>query len=159
MSDCQRWQEEIDEVLAPGGTESDFSTSLAEHLVACEECREFCADGLLLNQMMDEPVPLPPAEMVPRVMARIASEQSPQELRLPWAERLAWAASGAVGMFFMERIPDYSNTWLLGIQQTMSQIDWSFPVPVATSASTLVLAALALLAVQGTLVYRTRALI
>ncbi|MCA9778168.1 MAG: hypothetical protein KC800_15685 [Candidatus Eremiobacteraeota bacterium] len=159
MSDCQSWQQEIDEILAVGGAEDDFSTPLSEHLLECESCREFCQDGLVLNQMMEEPAPLPPADLVSGVMARVASDREPEEVRLPWAERLAWAASGAVAMFFVERLPEFSLSWLSEVEQTMSQLDWAFPVPIATSASTLAVAALVLLAVQGSLVYRTRALI
>ena len=147
MSDCQDWQQEIDEILALGGTESEFSQPLAEHLAACESCREFCDDGLLLNQMMEEPTPLPPSDIVSG------------EVRLPWAERLAWAASGAVAMFFLERLPEFSLSWLSELQQSVAQVDLAFPVPMAASASTLVIAAAALLVVQGALVYRTRALI
>ena len=158
MSDCQGWQQEIDEVLALGGAESDFSQPLAEHLAGCESCREFCDDGLLLNQMMDEPAPLPPSEIVSGVMARVALERQP-EVKLPWAERLAWAASGAVAMFFLERLPQVSLSWLSELQQSVAQVELAFPVPMAASASTLVLAAAALFVVQGTLVYRTRALI
>ncbi len=159
MSDCQEWQQEIDEILALGGAENDFSKPLTEHLAACEGCREFCQDGLLLNQMMEEPTPLPPSDIVSGVMARVAAERLPEEVRLPWAERLAWAASGAVAMFFLERLPDFSLTWLSELQRSVAQVDWAFPVPMAASASTLVLAAVTLLVVQGTLVYRTRALI
>jgi predicted anti-sigma-YlaC factor YlaD len=158
VSDCQQWQEEMDEVLAFGGTEAEFSQPLTEHLATCEPCRDFCSDGLLLNQMMEEPVPLPPADLVPNVMAQVAAAQT-VDVRLPWAERLAWAASGAVSMFFIERIPEYSFSWLTDLQQVVAQVDWSFPVPMAASASTLVLAALTLATVQGTLVYRTRAVI
>jgi hypothetical protein len=159
VSDCQKWQEEMDEVLAFGGTEADFTPPLTEHLEACEICRGFCSEGILLSQMMEEPVPLPPADLVPSVMARVAAAQSVEEVRLPWAERLAWAASGAVGMFFIERIPEYSLSWLTNLQQVVTQIDWSLPVPIAASASTLVLAAVTLVTVQGGLVYGTRAAI
>lgn len=159
MSDCREWQQEIDEILALGGAENEFSPALTEHLAGCENCREFCQDGLLLNQMMEEPAPLPPADLVSGVMARVAAERQPEEVRLPWAERLAWAASGAVGMFFLDRLPEYSLSWLTELQQSVAQMEWAFPVPMATSASTLVFAAAALLVVQGTLVYRTRALI
>jgi len=159
VSDCQDWQQEIDEILALGGTESEFSQPLAEHLAACESCREFCDDGLLLNQMMEEPTPLPPSDIVSGVMARVAEERHVEEVRLPWAERLAWAASGAVAMFFLERLPEFSLSWLSELQQSVAQVDLAFPVPMAASASTLVIAAAALLVVQGALVYRTRALI
>jgi HAMP domain-containing protein len=159
VSDCQQWQEEMDEVLAFGGTEADFAPSLTEHLTRCDGCRDFFSEGLLLNQMMEEPVPLPPGDLVANVMSRVAAAHPVEEVRLPWAERLAWAASGAVCMFFIERIPEYSLSWLTSAQQMVAQIDWSVPVPMAASASTLVLAAVALAAVQGTLVYQTRAVI
>lgn len=159
MSDCLEWQETMDEILALGGTEVDFASPLTEHLKSCESCRDFCSEGLLLNQMMEEPVPLPPAELVTGVMARVAAVRPAEEVRLPWAERLAWASSGAVAMFFLERIPEFSLNWLTNLQQDVSQVDWSIPVPMVLSASTLIVLALVLATVQGTLVYRTRAVI
>ena len=62
-------------------------------------------------------------------------------------------------MFFLERLPEFSLSWLSELQQSVAQVDLAFPVPMAASASTLVIAAAALLVVQGALVYRTRALI
>lgn len=159
MSDCQSWQQELDELLALGGSEADFQPELNEHLESCEDCREFCREGLLLNQMMEEPLPLPPAELVPGVMARITADRRPEEAKLPWAERLAWAASGAVGMFLLERLPEVSFSWFESLQEVLVQVDLTFPVPMAASASTLALAAVVLFAVQGTLVYRTRGFI
>ena len=171
MRDCQNRQAEMDEILAVGGSEADFSPALAEHVESCENCRKFCREGLLLNQLMEEPVPLPPVDLVPGVMGRLERhpqslsglpgpvERGPRESKLTWAERMAWASSGAVAMFMWERIPVVSLSWLESLQNVLLQVDWTFPVPVSTSASTLVVAALTLMTVQGALAYKTRALI
>lgn len=155
MKNCEHFQELIDEILALGGSPAEYPSHLERHLTTCQECQAFSHDGLLLNQALDEPLPLPPADLAKQVMQRIQSSQI-EEVKLPWAERLAWAASGAIAMFCLERIPEYSASWWSELEQATRQMDWLMATPLALSASSLVAAALSLLAVQGLLVYKTR---
>ena len=46
---------------------------------------------LELNRLLEEPLPLPPAELSERVMEAISREPEPS---LPFGERLLWAAAG-----------------------------------------------------------------
>ena len=159
MSECDCYQEAIDEVLALGGGEESLSVEVRRHLEECPDCTEFLQDCLQLNKLMEEPLPLPPADLTERVMARISADtvvEEPLETRLPWAERFAWAVSGAVGMYCLERIPEYSSSWFEGLDKLVFQSDWVFTMPVAMSATSLALAAFLLFVVQGAIIYGTR---
>lgn len=159
MSDlCLKLQEEMDEVLALGGTPEEFNQECQDHIVECQACQDFCEESLALANLLEEPIPLPPADLTAAVMQRIAqSELAEAEApRLPWAERFAWAASGAIAMFGLERIPEYSSSWFSGVEQLFLAGEWAFKVPLGVSMSTMIMTALTLLVVQGALVYRTK---
>lgn len=158
MTDCEQFQEAMDDVLAQGGTPDEFSPQCRTHLHDCSECRDFVEESLELNRLMEEPVPFPPEDMVEQVMARIEADQL-SEPRLPWAERFAWAASGAVAMYCVERIPQYSSSMWTTMESVLTQSESLLKVPLAMSPSFLVLMALSLLLVQTALIYRTRALV
>lgn len=159
MSDCQCHQEAIEEVLALGGGEESLSAIVQEHLEQCEDCRDYLQEGLQLNKLMEEPLALPPSDLTELVMARIGAETEPAEVpesRLPWAERFAWAVSGAVGMYCLERIPEYSSSWFEGLDKLVFQTEWVFRMPVAVSATSLAAAAFLLFVFQGAIIYGTR---
>ena len=167
MSDCLNYQESIDEVLALGGGEESLSPGLLEHVGTCGACRAFLEEGLELNRLMEEPLPLPPVDLVEGVMARVKaeslapeSEHRPEleavEPRLPWAERFAWAVSGAVGMYCLERVPEYSSSWFEGLDTLLFSTEWVFRMPMAVSATSLVAAAFLLFLFQGAIIYGTR---
>lgn len=158
MTDCHQFQEAMDEVLGLGGTTDEFSPECRSHLRHCSECQVFVEESLELNRLMEEPVPFPPEDMVNQVMARIEAEQAP-EARLPWAERFAWAASGAVAMYCVERIPQYSSSLWTTLESVLSQSESLLKIPMTISPSFLILMALSLLLIQTALIYRTRALV
>lgn len=145
----------MDEVLAFGGDRGDFQADCTAHLEDCENCQAFLEESLALNQLMEEPIPFPPVNLTEQVMERVLHSER-EEPSLPWAERLAWAASGAVGMYLLDRIPEYSSDWFSGLETLILQAEWAFSVPLAMSASTLFFTALILLIGQGALVYKTR---
>lgn len=155
MSDCETYQMSMDEVLAFGGTPSDFPEECTEHIAHCESCSAFLDESLALGQLLEDPIPFPPVNLTEQVMERIA-ESEKVEVGLPWTERLAWAASGAVGMYCLDRIPEYSSNWLSEVQSFFLQAEWAFTTPIAMSASSLALMALVLLLGQGALVYKAR---
>lgn len=155
MSDCEKYQMSMDEVLAFGGTPSDFPEQCNEHLTRCESCSAFLEESLALGQLLEEPIPFPPVNLAETVMERIA-ESERVEVGLPWTERLAWAASGAIAMYCLDRIPEYSMNWMSELQSFFIQAEWAFTTPVAMSASSLVLMAFVLLLGQGALVYKAR---
>lgn len=158
MSDCLEAQEAMEEIAALGGDEEGLPAALRAHLGECKACREYWEESLELNRLLEEPLALPPANLAELVMARLEETEPPSlvETCLPWAERFAWAASGAVAMFCLERLPEYSTGWIAALGDLWSQSEALFQVPVAASASTLMLAALVLLSVQSALVYGTR---
>lgn len=155
MKQCEPYQQAMDEVLAFGGGPEEFSGDCRAHLEQCDACKEFLDDSLALNLALEEPLPFPPSDLTERVMAKIA-EQEPVEAKLPWAERFAWLACGAIAMFSLERLPEYSGEWLSSLQAVWTQTEWMLRTPVTASGSTLVLAAFLLAAVQGGLIYRAR---
>ena len=90
MSDCETYQMSMDEVLAFGGTPSDFPEECTEHIAHCESCSAFLDESLALGQLLEDPIPFPPVNLTEQVMERIA-ESEKVEVGLPWTERLAWA--------------------------------------------------------------------
>lgn len=155
---CLKLQEEMDEVLALGGTPEEFDQECQNHILECESCQAFCEESVALASLLDEPIPLPPADLTASVMQRITqSDLAEVELpRLPWAERFAWAASGAIAMFGLERIPEYSSSWFSGFEQIFLAGEWAFKVPMGVSVSTMMVTAFGLVVLQGALVYRTK---
>ena len=155
MTECEQHQEAMDEVLAFGGTAEEFSVECQEHLQECQSCQAFVEESLALNQVLEEPLAFPPVDLTERVMARIAAEEV-EEVKLPWAERFAWLACGAIAMYCLERLPEYTSDWTTSLETFWSQTEWMIQMPVTASASTLVLAAVILAIVQGGLIYGTR---
>ena len=157
MSDCENYQMRMDEVLALGGTPSDFPDPCTDHVARCENCSAFLEESLALAPLLEEPIPFPPVHLAEQVMERISqSERENVEAGLPWTERLVWAASGAVAMYGLDRLPEYSSNWLSEVESFFLQAEWAFATPVAMSASSLFLMALVLLLGQGALVYKAR---
>jgi hypothetical protein len=146
----------MDEILALGGSAEELTAECRNHLETCEACQAFLEESLALNLALEEPIPFPPANLAEQVMERIAFSEA-EEPSLPWAERLAWVASGAIAMFCLERIPEYSSDWFSSFEAMFAQAEWVMKMPFALSASSLVLAAVVLFLVQGALIYGTRA--
>jgi len=146
----------MEEVLALAGTTEDFPADCLDHLEVCGSCREFLEDSLQLNRVLREPLPFPPTDLAERVMERIALSEA-EEPQLPWAERFAWVVCGAIAMFCVERLPEYSAGWSSSLESLWTQAEWMMDVPFALSASKLVLAGVVLLLVQGALILKTRA--
>lgn len=162
MSDCDRYQIEIVEGTAlPAYAWGD---ELSAHLESCPCCQEVLEQERELNALLNEPLPLPPADLVPGVMARIESERSKhtasdvpvREPSLPWAERFVWAASGAMAMYCLERLPDLSSRWFAETQVAIFSALSSLRLPLEVNIFTLVGLALVLLAAQGVMVYQVR---
>ena len=86
--------ETIDEYLAVGVPPGLLPGQHREHLEACAACRDALEDSLELARLLQEPLPLPPADLTARIMARIQEPVS-RSARPATQERLIWAALGA----------------------------------------------------------------
>jgi hypothetical protein len=218
MSDCQRYQEEIVTTVAPHGGETRWSGALGTHLDGCPTCREVADQELALSGLLSEPLPLPPADLIPGVMSRIRADAETighgpaetalgsadllavseadledsalgskgrlpvretyledsalgskgrllvpettahlEDSALPWAERLAWAASGAAAMFFIERMPSVSTDWLGEAQAMLGGVMGWLWIPFEVNGLYLAVTALVLLALQGAMIYQVKA--
>lgn len=163
MSDCEHVQEMIATEVARRGREPAWEdAAIAAHLVGCAACRAVLAQELELCLLLDEPLPLPPHELIPGVMARIATESSPSasldrsEQGLAWAERFAWAASGAVAMYGLERLPELSEPWLSEVALQGLATLTALSAPFELNWLYLVVLGLGLLVAQGAMVYQVR---
>lgn len=91
---CIQYQA-IDEYLAVGVAPELLPGQHREHLEGCLACREGVAESLELARLLAEPLPLPPADLTERIMARI-HQPAPRKAGRPAAqERLVWVALGA----------------------------------------------------------------
>jgi predicted anti-sigma-YlaC factor YlaD len=162
MSDCDDIQHAITEGVALAGREPPWQEPISGHLAGCASCREMLRQEVELARLLEEPSPLPPAGLIPEVMARIAAEPAtalspaPPASGLAWAERFAWAASGAVAMACLERLPSLSAPWLADAQLSFFSVLSSLAVPLEVNGLYLVVLALGLLAAQGVMVYQVR---
>ncbi|MCA9796416.1 MAG: hypothetical protein KC910_31630 [Candidatus Eremiobacteraeota bacterium] len=91
---CESYQERIDEHLAVGVPADLLPGTLLCHLEACSDCREFVQESLELGRLLEEPLPLPPAELVERVMEAVKTPAA--EPALGMGERLVWATLGGL---------------------------------------------------------------
>lgn len=160
MIECQDRQEFITEMVTLKGAEPRWEPEFAEHLRSCPACRQVLAQELELCALLDEPLPLPPADLISGVMARIAEEApSPvpaREPTLPWAERFAWAASGGVAMFCLDRLPLQTTDWLGEIQSALTSLASLWSMPFELNGLYLAVMAVVLLAAQGAMVYQVK---
>ena len=164
MNDCEQIQQRITEEVSLSGREPHWKeASVADHVAGCAACRELLEQELELSRLLDEPLPLPPAGLIPDVMALIATDTEaalparPTETGLPWAERFAWAASGAVAMFCLERLPSMSADLFSEAQLAVFSLLSSLAVPFEINGLYLAVVALGLLAAQGAMIYQVRA--
>lgn len=160
MRDCPQIQDTITELVTLQGGEPAWSPAIAEHLRGCPACRDVLKQELELCALLEEPLPLPPAGLISGVMARIAQEQPAQafekEPALPWAERFAWAASGAVAMACLDRLPALGTNWWNEILSGFFSITSLWSAPFEINGSYLAALAAVLLAAQGAMVYQVR---
>lgn len=91
---CESYQERIDEQLAVGVPADLLPGTLQAHLDECPECQLFLSESLELNRLLEEPLPLPPAELVERVMQAVKAPAA--EPALGMGERLVWASLGGL---------------------------------------------------------------
>ncbi len=92
---CEHYQEKIEEHLAVGVPPDLLPERLARHLGSCEVCQDFVEESLLLSRLLEEPLPLPPAELAEKVLAAVNSPLQ-AEAGLGLGERLAWASLGGM---------------------------------------------------------------
>lgn len=160
MSDCRQIQETITELVTLKGGEPQWEASIAEHLKGCPQCREVLEQELELCVLLDEPLPLPPADLIPGVLARIASESPARpplrEPSLPWAEKVAWAASGAAAMFCLDRLPTLSTEWWDELWSSFWSIASVWSAPFEINGAYLAALALVLVLAQSVMVYQVR---
>ncbi len=158
--DCQKFSEAIVEQVARLGREPRWDEAVAQHLEQCQLCRQLLRDELELCRLLEEPVPLPPADLINGVMARLSAAAEPPEPRaetaLPWAERFAWAASGAAAMYGLERLPDLSGAWLGELQAAFFSVLGALAIPFEINGLYLLVLALTLFVAQGAMVYQVR---
>lgn len=160
MSDCQDRQDFITEMVTLKGAEPQWEPDLAEHLQSCPACREALAQELELCALLEEPLPLPPSDLVSGVMARIGDDVNvagpAREPALPWAERFAWAASGAVAMFCLDHLPLQATDWLAELQSIFASLASMGSMPFELNGLYLAVMAAVLLAAQGAMVYQVK---
>lgn len=160
MSDCQDRQDFITEMVTLKGAEPQWEPEFAEHLQSCPACREVLAQELELCALLDEPLPLPPSDLISGVMARIAGDAPvtgpAREPALPWAERFAWAACGTVAMFCLDHLPLQATDWLVELQSAFTSLASVGSMPFELNGLYLAVMAVVLLAAQGAMVYQVK---
>lgn len=155
---CESWQEKIDEQLAVGVPLDLLPGTLTAHIRECSECREFAAESVELNRFLEEPLPLPPADLAARVMAAVQADDEPavEERTTAVGERLVWAVLGGVMVLGAQALAGAASSdwtlllagWVESLADLFPSFELTFSVP-ETSATLLLPMAASLALLQG----------
>jgi len=144
----------IDEYLAIGVAPELLPGQHREHLDGCEACREAVAESLELARLLQEPLPLPPADLTARIMAAVQAPPPVRAVRPAKQERLVWAALGAAAASLVPVLFQWDPAPLTQAAAALVPA-WQLSLP-ALDASWAVLGAAVLLGAQASVLWGVR---